>query len=433
MTRRSPRAALRTLGALVAATATLAGSAAAAHAAPAPDAPAVAVALGDSYISGEGGRWEGNSADLTFDRAGTDLGWNGTFHDASAVYGLTAANGCHRSTMAEISSADLPGIASRFNIACSGAVTEAVRRHGDVYNGEPPQADTLALIASVTDVQLIVLSIGGNDLGFGDIVTDLVTAWTFNRPAAHHEQQRRLDERLPTAMANVRRTVRSIQQTMEDAGYEPGDYRFVLQSYPSPVPRSRDARYDQGSWDRLTFGGCPVWDEDMDWARNRLVPQIADGLQAVAAETDIMFLDLSHAFAGREVCSAQRELATAGRPPSPERSEWVRFLAGIIQGDLQESLHPNAYGQRALGRCLSLIAAVAEGHDDFACRPGGGEGVDAMVLEPIGGPPKAAKRMVGRGRARPIDPVPWPEDLPRPPLPDLHRDHADEPPDSRDR
>lgn len=35
-----------------------------------------------------------------------------------------------------------------------------------------------------------------------------------------------------------------------------------------------------------------------------------------------------------------------------------RAMAGLGQGELQESLHPNAYAQRALGRCLTLLYAA---------------------------------------------------------------------------
>ena len=85
------------------------------------------------------------------------------------------------------------------------------------------------------------------------------------------------------------------------------------------------------------------------------------------------------------------ELASSSNPPSPERSEWVRFLAGLVQGDVQESFHPNAYGQQAMGRCLSLV--VARSGDDFACRPNG-PGTDDMRLRPLSSPPRGVAEEV---------------------------------------
>src|SRR4051794_32956597 len=350
-----------------------------------------AVSLGDSFISGEGGRWQGNSNEATFSRGGTDLAWTGSTWDKHLVYGESADNGCHRSTSAEILSANLPGILTRFNLACSGATTEAVRSGGDHYQGEPPQADQLAFIAREDDVRVVVLSTGGNDLGFQSIITACVKAWALNHAACHDEQLRNLDEALPTGMANVRRAVESIQSIMSAEGYSRDDYRFVLQSYPSPVPEGGDMRYPQHGWSRLTDGGCQLWDIDADAARLAIVPAIASGLKAVAAQRDVTFMDLRNAFDGREACSKHRELASTSDPPSPERSEWVRFLtSGLIQGDLQESLHPNAYGQQALGRCLSLV--VAEPGEDFICRPNG-PGTDDMAISPSSGP---SRRMAER-------------------------------------
>ena len=46
-----------------------------------PAAPSAAVSLGDSYISGEAGRWNGNSINAAGDRDGTDRAFTGTTYD----------------------------------------------------------------------------------------------------------------------------------------------------------------------------------------------------------------------------------------------------------------------------------------------------------------------------------------------------------------
>lgn len=89
------------------------------------------------------------------------------------VYGSSYLNGCDRSDVAEIRSAEV-AVDERVNLACSGAVTKNVLRAVDggvSFKGEPPQADQLADVAARDDVRLVVLSIGGNDLGFSDILT----------------------------------------------------------------------------------------------------------------------------------------------------------------------------------------------------------------------------------------------------------------------
>ncbi|NJP82372.1 hypothetical protein HCK01_34660, partial [Streptomyces sp. AA8] len=145
-----------------------------------PDGPTVAVALGDSFISGEGGRWLGNTDRYDKGRNGTDRAWTGTAYDPGRVYGATAAvGGCHRSDVAEILTAPLP-VAERINLACSGAETQHVlsaARGGLSLNGEAPQSDRLAQIARTKRVTLVTLSVGGNDLGFGTIIGDCAYDW----------------------------------------------------------------------------------------------------------------------------------------------------------------------------------------------------------------------------------------------------------------
>ena len=93
-----------------------------------------AVALGDSFISGEAGRWQGNSIDPTLCRRGTDRGCTldatgliPTYNSSSVYLGDSDANGCHRSDVSEILTAGL-AVDEPINIACSGAVTANIWR-----------------------------------------------------------------------------------------------------------------------------------------------------------------------------------------------------------------------------------------------------------------------------------------------------------------
>ena len=157
-------------------------------------------------------------------------------------------------------------------------------------------------------------------------------------------------------MDDVAGALADIRAVMADAGYDDADYRLVLQGYPSPVPAGADFRYREGGWSRTTTGGCPFWDVDATWARDVFAPSLGDALADVAAAADAEFLDLSDAFDGREVCADDASQGTG------VDAEWVRFVStGILQGEIQESLHPNAYGQRALGACLARVHDAAPG------------------------------------------------------------------------
>ena len=184
---------------------------------------------------------------------------------------------------------------------------------------------------------------------------------------------------MPGAMAAVGHAVDEVRAVMADAGYAQSDYRVVLQSYPSPVPRGAEDRYPESGWSRLDTGGCPFWNRDLDWARDSLVTQISDNLRSVAAGRGLEFLDLRDTLQGREVCSTAASLSDG--TPSATTSEWTRFLvSGVGQGDLQESVHPNAYAQRGIGRCLTLLWSSSPGR--YACRNTPGQSYDAMTLAP---------------------------------------------------
>ncbi|MFE0648363.1 GDSL-type esterase/lipase family protein [Streptomyces sp. NPDC059534] len=375
----SPHRALRALLALCTAAGLASVAAPSAHASPG-TGPTAVVTMGDSYISGEAGRWQGNSLTNSGSRNGTDRAWTGSGYDPSRVYGATAG-GCHRSDTAEVKSAG-PLASSLINLACSGATTKNVIRAskgGQSYKGEAPQADQLAAVAATHDVKLIALSIGGNDLGFADIITTCATDYIVWYSYCHDDQQAEVDAKIDGVMADVGASVDEIRAVMTTAGYASSDYRIVLQSYPSPIPRAADNRYGESGWARTNTGGCPFWNADSDWARDSLVPQLANRLKGVATAKGVQFMDLRDALQGREVCAKASKQVTATVPPSAATSEWARWIdSQSTQGLVQESMHPNAYGQQALGRCLALVHARPTGNQ--SCRNTTGAGPSGMYL-----------------------------------------------------
>ena len=334
-------------------------------------APTATVSLGDSYISGEAGRWKGNATTADPGRLGTDRAWRATAGDPAGttdpalVYGDTAANGCHRSDVNEIESAWLLTQKS-INLACSGARTVNVLRAsagGVAFKGEAPQDDQLAAVARSNRVQLIVLSIGGNDLGFGDILSSCVAAYLYSTPPCSVAQQGGVEARLPQVAAAVGATVDDIRATMTAAGYRTGDYRLILQSYPIPTPAAGSNRYSGTAPDqRATVGGCPLLDVDSAWAHDSLAPAFSNAIAGVADSRGVQFLDLTDAFRGHELCAAAAEQSTGS--PRSATSEWIRFIDLAGQGDSNESLHPSYFGQLALGQCLTLATLTRH---DVAC------------------------------------------------------------------
>ena len=96
-----------------------------------PTAPPSVVALGDSAISGEAGRWAGNTNQSS---SKTDALGSTAYND---IPGAESTPGCHRSKSAEVHIGD--GVQSA-NISCSGARTYSRMSDGkfkpgiDFYN-----------------------------------------------------------------------------------------------------------------------------------------------------------------------------------------------------------------------------------------------------------------------------------------------------------
>lgn len=348
--------------------------------------PTASVSMGDSYISGEAGRWQGNSDTAGGSRDGTDRSWTGSTYNPSKIYGSTYASGCDRSDSAEVRSAT--GIAqNQINLACSGATTANIftaADGGQRLKGEAPQADQLATVAAQNKVKLITLSIGGNDLGFSDVITACAKDYIIWGSTCQGDEQAAIDAAVPAAMAGVGKSIDEIRSVMSADGYTASSYRIVLQSYPSPIPRGAENRYDENGWDRVDTGGCPFWNSDSDWARDTMVPEVAAQLAAVAAGRGVQFMDLQDVLQGHEVCSTSDRMAAPGIAPSAATSEWARFVdegLSASQGTEQESMHPNYYGQLALGRCLTLMYGQSSGN--YACRNTPGQAASGMYLSPV--------------------------------------------------
>ncbi|WP_074995924.1 GDSL-type esterase/lipase family protein [Streptomyces misionensis] len=344
------------------------------------------VSLGDSFISGEAGRWAGNSDSSADGHAHTDRAFDAATYtsDPHRVYGTSYDDRCNRSDSAEVDSAPVQN--HRLNLACSGATSTAIllpEHGGSPFKTEPSQAKQLQDAVTGHAVRAVVVSVGGNDLGFESVITSCAKSFLAPigaSPCAPSEGPR-VRDRLPAMRAAAVNALGDITTAMDRAGHPKGSYRLILQSYPSPLPDGGRVRYPGEKYDRLAQGGCPFFDKDLTWAHDELVPEISTALASAARTAGAEFLDLSRAFDGREVCSTTTVQAGPGRQPSGRTSEWVRFVtSGLGQGQRQESLHPDYYGQRALGVCLGLQLDQAPGR--YSCTNTPGTGPADMRLQP---------------------------------------------------
>jgi hypothetical protein len=356
---------------LVAMAAVLACAPAAARAA----TPTV-VAVGDSAISGEAGRWAGNT---NGDPSRTDaLGPTAYYDNASNT--AETIPGCHRSKSAEVL---IGGGVTGVNLACSGARTYthtgddgAFKPGLDFYNSGGQVGQALALqryaAANPGAVKAVVVLIGSNNYGFATIVQDCVEDWLLSPSWWKDYCQDDSTEKamfsaanIATVTAQVKQAYLNIHQAMANAGYADSSYTILAQTYWSPLPNGSGIRYPETGFTRQSTGGCGVWNKDADWANATVVNTFNSTIRNAVAQsglTNVKVLDMQNALVGRRLCEntvgllEEKGVASWRSAGAVDKSEWVeqiRTLTTILPPyQLQEDGHADYWGQLAMRNCL---------------------------------------------------------------------------------
>lgn len=369
-------AAARRMRATVALAVTVAGAVGvpAAHA----DGPGVGtpnvVAVGDSYISGEAGRWAGNASSESYVDA---LGSTAYYDNASNTGELIPY--CHRSKSNE---SKIGGGVVGMDLACSGAQTSTFWDSSgdfkpglDFYDdgyGDQGQAKMLQNYAATHNVKLVAISIGGNDYNFAGIVQDCVTDFLYSPswwPDYCYDDSVVTSQMNSTAIANhtaaIKNAILNVNRAMLNAGYSSSQFTLLVQDYPSPIPNSTGFRYSQSGYTRQTTGGCGFWNRDADYANNTLLPTIDNSVLNAAAQTglgNLKTMELRAAFNGRRLCENTVNRVDASgysswnAPGALDHIEWFQGIRTVttIGSDyyVQESLHPDYLAQLGLRSCI---------------------------------------------------------------------------------
>jgi hypothetical protein len=377
-----PRTAALALAAVMVPLAAVPGHARAVAIGPAAGPPWI-VSVGDSYISGEAGRWAGNT---NASPTRVDAGGPTAYFDAGSREEIP---GCHRSGDSEVHFRAL-GAPSPRVLACSGATTSTVpfapgtdfKPGLDFYDdlsGHQGQARMLETFATSHNVQAVAVSIGGNDFHFGEVVKTCVRDYltSFSRPTHCSSDPAVLSHFTPTNVATqtaaIVAALRNVQAAMSSAGYAPSSYTLFVQDYESPVPNGATFRYPEANFkERYRTGGCGFWSADADWANATALPTINQAVRTavttVAATSplaNVRFLELQSAFDGRRLCETgvrlledPPPLASWTSPGAVDSTEWIDQIRTVTTVTprspyfIQESLHPNYWAQRALANCL---------------------------------------------------------------------------------
>jgi len=334
------------------------------------------VTLGDSYISGEAGRWAGNTngSSSNIDALGPTAYYDNSTNTAETI------NRCHRSKSDE---AYIGGGVNGLDLACSGAQTSSFTDGSgnwkpglDFYDdgaGHVGQAKLLQQFAGTNNVKLVAISIGGNNFNFGSIVQDCVSdflsspSWWPNYCNDDSSVTSNFTSSNVSAQtAAIKGAINNVRTAMHNAGYADGQFSIVVQDYPSPIPNGSGFRYSQGGYTRQSTGGCGFWNNDANWANATALPTINGAVKNAASQTgatNLKILELQSSFNGRRLCEntvgllEEKGLATWQSAGAVDQTEWINQIrtvstAGSSPYYIQESLHPNYWAQLALRSCV---------------------------------------------------------------------------------
>ncbi|HWR85903.1 MAG TPA: SGNH/GDSL hydrolase family protein, partial [Rhodoglobus sp.] len=315
----------------------VAAAVALAPAAPADDLDGLEyVALGDSYAAG-----------LGLDPVAGD-------QPAAACF-QSAGNYPHR--VAEALGLDLD------DRTCSGAVTADIRDRSQ--SGAPPQSDTLS-----ADTDVVTVTIGGNDLGFGAIATGCLSLGARGPAVAHREygtcrayytRERGLDELLTrvqqTVFPDVERTFAQIREQAPNATVFVVGYPGIA---PSPERTPADCFSSPIGAGGLRPDAFPYQALDVVYL-HQVEQQLDTALRRAADRAGFEFVPVWAASQSHAACSEQPFVSGITLTTDPAQGSAIGIDGAYLT---RGALHPNEHGVAFLAQQVSLAIRAELDADD---------------------------------------------------------------------
>lgn len=273
---------------------------------PAQASPSLYVALGDSFSAGPGsGIVPGQPLE---DQSVYEAGTLGKCERSSVAYPMLLANA--------------KSMALR-NVACGGATVNSVLNTGQF--GEPAQID-----AVTSDATLVTLTLGGNDIGFTDIVSCVVQSECTNTSSA-----------IQSANTSLMTLQTKLQTVLSAAHTKAPTAKIVVGGYPKVLPSA-----GQAAW------GCIGWLSNAEQAIvNTLQVSLNAAIQAAVSNvSNVVYLD---AFASDSPFMTRDLLGLTSDACSLSTS---RKINGIRLDFPNGSFHPNGLGQQAYFQMYNAAA-----------------------------------------------------------------------------
>lgn len=203
------------------------------------------------------------------------------------------------------------------DVSCSGATIEDLYAPQSVTPGpaNPPQLEALD-----EETTVVTLGIGGNDIGFSDLVQSCGTSWPWESGCTGDYVSGGHDE-ISDRIASV---APELDQAIDDIrARAPKAWVYVV-GYPTVVPETGNGCYPL----------VPVLPSDIPWLRAK-VKELNAMIEQVATDNHATYIDLATPSIGHDFCSSDR---------------WVE---GLVPLAVAAPVHPNAAGMAAFADIIA--------------------------------------------------------------------------------
>jgi lysophospholipase L1-like esterase len=219
--------------------------------------------------------------------------------------------------------------------SCSGAGTEDMGSPQDLDSGpdNPPQLDRLD-----ARTQVVTLGVGGNDIGFTEIVRTCATADRSGTPC----QDEFVDGDNDEISNRIADTAPKIDDVLEGIDDRSPDARVFVVNYVSILPET-----GSGCWPQLPFA-----DADVPYLRAKQ-HELNAMLAERAAANDATVIDAFATSIGHDACQ-------------PSGVRWVEPALG---GSGAPPVHPNKLGHECVAVVVLAAIAPAVPPDPALCAP----------------------------------------------------------------
>jgi lysophospholipase L1-like esterase len=209
------------------------------------------------------------------------------------------------------------------DVSCSGATTEDMTQSQDVTPGpNPPQFDALG-----TDTRTVTLQIGGNDIGFTEIIENCASASPFGHPC----QDRYVVNGHDTIADRIAATAPKLAAVLQGIHARAPQARVFVVNYAAILPET-----GSGCWPTVPLA----------WADVPYLRSVERNLNAMlaqqAAANGATIVDDYTASIGHDAC----------------KSSSTKWVEPLIPTHAAAPFHPNARGEAGIA---GVVAAAVAG------------------------------------------------------------------------